>query len=464
MPNDPLINRTEEVARLTQLWSVARAGKPQLAVVWGRRRSGKTFLLSHYTQDKRCIFFPATRQAEGVELRRFGETIRRHLGDRIGDLAAAGFSDWEKALRFVASLAENEPLIVVMDEVPYLARSSPGFASIVQSVWDHLRTGTKLLLVLTGSAIGTMREMLGPGGALRGRPALQMRLELLDPAQARLFLPRLVPTAFCEAYAACGGYPLHLRSWDQGQSTLRNLRRLAFTPGGLLLEDAGGILAEELPEKGGYQRILSAIGRGRTRHSEISGEAEQRIDHPLEVLVRSGFVSKEAPIGAPKGVRPTYRLSDPYLTFWFRVLYSERSLIEGGQGLAVEKRTAPRWQGHLGHTFESMARAHAGRLVASGVWPSDMIVGRWWSQKGKDCEIDVLGLRSKRTALVGEVRWQTSPLGGRELAQLRAKLSHAPRPVEEPILALWGRSGGTEAARRAGATLFGADDVVDGLA
>jgi uncharacterized protein len=58
-----------------------------------------------------------------------------------------------------------------------------------------------------------------------------------------------------------------------------------------------GILSEELPEKGGYQRILSAIGRGRTRHSEISGEAEQRVDHPIDVLIRSGFVRKSAPVG-----------------------------------------------------------------------------------------------------------------------------------------------------------------------
>jgi AAA+ ATPase superfamily predicted ATPase len=342
MLNNPLLNRTEETERLTAAWKAGSSGRPQLAILWGRRRVGKTFLLSHFVQGKRSVFFAATRQAEGVELRRFAEAIRRDLGDRAGDLAAGGFANWEVALRFVASLAEEAPLGIVLDEVPYLARSSPGFASIVQSVWDHLRRGTKLLLILTGSAVGTIEEMLGPGGALRGRPALQMRLDPLDPKQARLFLRKLTPAAFCEAYAACGGYPLHLKSWDQNLSTTRNLRRLAFTAGGLLLEDAAGILSEELPEKGGYQRVLGAIGRGRTRHSEISGEAEQRVDHPLDVLIRSGFVRKDLPLGAPKGLRPTYALNDPYLAFWFRVLYAERTLIEGGQGRAVEKRTARR--------------------------------------------------------------------------------------------------------------------------
>jgi AAA+ ATPase superfamily predicted ATPase len=238
---------------------------------------------------------------------------------------------------------------------------------------------------------------------------------------------------------------------------------LAFPAGGLLLEDAAGILSEELPDKGGYQRILAAIGRGRTRHSQISGEAEQRVDHPLDVLIRSGFVRKSVPLGAPKNARSTYTLHDPYLAFWFRVLFAERSLIEGGQGRAVEKRTAPRWQNHLGHTFEELARAHAQRLVESGVWPEDMIVGRWWTQRGEDCEVDVLGLQGKRTALVGEARWQRAPLGSRDLGALHAKLSFVPDPVEEPILALWGRSGGSEAIKSAGASFFNVTDVVDGV-
>ena len=197
-------------------------------------------------------------------------------------------------------------------------------------------------------------------------------------------------------------------------------------------------------------------------YAQISGDAEQRVDHPLDVLIRSGFVRKSAPLGAPKNARSTYTLHDPYLAFWFGVLYAERSLIEGGQGPAVVKRTAPRWQSHLGRTFEDLARRHAQRLVETGVWPEDMIVGRWRTQRGDDCEVDVLGLRGKRTALIGEARWQRTPLGTRDLGDLRAKLRLVPHPVGEPILALWGRSGGSAAIKNAGASFFNVRDVVDG--
>lgn len=450
----PVLNRTAEWQRLERAWTASTRGQPQLVVVWGRRRVGKTFLLAHFVQGKRAVFFGATQQAEAVELGRLAEAVRRDLGDQVADLAGGAFASWEAALRFFAALAATEPLAVVLDEVPYLARSTPGFPSVIQAVWDHLRRGPKLLLVLTGSAVGTVEAMLGARGALRGRPTDTLRLDPLDPWSARLFLPRLDPVAFVEAYAACGGYPLHLAAWDATASTPRNLERLAGAAGGLLLEDAVGILSEELPESGGYARILAAIGRGRTRYAEIAGEAGQRIEHPLEVLVRSGFVAKLAPVGAPRGARSIYTIGDVYLAFWFRVLYSDLALIEGGQGRAVLQRAQPRWQAHLGQVFEDLARAHAPRLVARGDLPADLVVGRWWATTGEPCEIDVLGLRGRRTALLGEAKWQAAPLGRRELEQLRRKAARAPQPVDAPLYLLWGRTGVTDEARRAGARGF----------
>jgi AAA+ ATPase superfamily predicted ATPase len=452
--NGPLLNRAPERDRLEQSWAAARRGQPQLVVVWGRRRVGKTFLLTHTVQKKRAVFYGATEQAEAIELGRLVEAVRRDLGDRVADLAGGGFTSWEAALRFFVALAADEPLAVVLDEVPYLARSTRGFPSIVQSVWDHLPRGTKLLLVLTGSAVGTIEAMLGPSGALRSRPTATLRLDPLDPWNARLFLPRLDPVRFFEAYAACGGYPLHLAAWDPGASTEGNLARLAGVAGGLLLEDAAGILSEELPEHGGYARILAAIGRGRTRYAEIAGEAGQRVEHPLDVLVRAGFVTKVAPVGAPRSMRATYAIADVYLAFWFRVLYSDLALIEGGQGPAVLRRARPRWQGHLGQVFEETARAHARRLVARGDLPGDLVVGRWWATSGEPCEVDVLGLEGRRTALLGEAKWQPEPLGHRELEQLRRKATRVPQPVDTPLYGLWGRAGASQEVRRAGARGF----------
>jgi len=458
----PLLGREPEMLRLEEAWSGTKAGVPQLAVFWGRRRVGKTFLLNHFVQGKRAVFFAATQQAESVELGRFLDTLRRDLGAQAADLTGGAVASWEAGLRLVAALAVDRPLVVVIDEAPYLSRSTPGFASIVQAVWDRVSPSTKLLLILTGSAVGTVEAMLGAGGALRGRPTLAVRLDPLDLWASRAFLPRLEPVSFFEAYAACGGYALHLRAWDEQRSTHENLLRLAASPGGLLLEDAAGMLAEELSESVGYARILAAIGRGRTRYSDIAGEAGQRVEHPLAVLVRGGFVRKAVPVGAPKAAHPLYELGDPYLSYWFRVLYSDLAFIEGGQGAAVLARTLDRWRQHLGWSFEELARAHARRLVARSVLPDDLVIGRWWAVRGDPVEVDVLGLRGSRSYLIGEARWQSSPLGARDLQALQNRIRGLPRLVEEPVFALWGRAGVAEAAKASGALGFDPRTMLEG--
>jgi len=436
-----LLAREAETGRLNVAWERAQSGEAQLVVVWGRRRTGKTFLLSHFVAGKRSIFFSATQQAEAIELTRLQEAIGRDAGPEMADLSGGGFSGWETALRFFAAASRAEPLVVVLDEIPYLARSTPGFASVVQAVWDHLPEDSRLMLVLTGSAVGAMETMLGAQGPLRGRPTVTLRLDPVGIEQASAFLPDLSPVNLVEAYAACGGYPLHLKAWDQGASTLDNLLGLACSPGGVLLEDAEGILGEELPDSGGYPRVLAAIGRGRTRMSEIQTDADQRVEHPLDVLVRSGMVRRALPLGAPKRARPLYEIDDVYLAFWFRVLYSDLAQMAGGAGPAVLARRQPQWQGHLGWLFEAMARAHASQLVAGGVLPEDLLVGRWWASSGPPCEVDVMGRRGSRTELIGEARWQDRPLGLRDLRALMAKSVLVPDRAEDIRYALWGRRG-----------------------
>jgi len=448
-----LLNRVQELGRLEEAWRAARQGRPQLVVVAGRRRVGKTFLLSHFVRRKRAVFFGATQQAAAIELGRLAEAVRRDLGDRVADLASGGFPSWEAALRFLARQAEDAPLAVVLDEVPYLVRSTPGFASIVQAVWDHLRPRTRLLLILTGSAVSTIEALQAGHGPLRGRPTLALRLDPFDLWGARLFLPRLAAATFFEAYAACGGYPLHLAAWDPTASVDANLERLVGRAGGLLLDDAAAIMGEELPETGGYPRILAAIGRGRTRYNEIAGEAGQRVEHALDVLTRAGFVEKVVPVGATRGARPAYAIADVYLAFWFRVVYSDVGFIEGGQGPAVLRRARPRWADHLGRVFEETARAHARRLARAGELPKDLVLGRWWAHRGEPCEVDVLGLQGGRTALLGEAKWRKDlDLG--DLEALRRKTARTPRPIDTPRYVLWSREGASADVRRAGALSY----------
>lgn len=310
------------------------------------------------------------------------------------------------------------------------------------------------MLVLTGFAVSIMEEMLGAHGGLHRRAALECRLDPFTAPEARSFLPSIPAADFITAYCVCGGYPLHLDQWEESSPVEDNLHRLAYGPAGILVRDAMDIMGEDLDWRGGYERVLGAIGCGARRRSRIAGRAQQRIDYTLERLRRAGYVRRVVPVGHT-AADPLYEIADTYLAFWFGVLRDDVDLIEGGQGDAVRHRTEPRLQQHIGRVFESACREHATRLVRDRLLPQDMVIGRWW--RDETAEVDVLGMIGDKTALLGECRWQTTPLTGRDLTELHRKIAYVPAPRDELQLMFWTRSGTAEQGFPA--KVFSADDV-----
>lgn len=460
-PGTSLRNRTTELRCLTDAWRAA-AKSSQFVAVQGRRRVGKTFLLSHFAANRRGLFFGATRQSETVELQRLHETVLRDLGPQIAALTGGGFQNWSAAFKFFFALADNRPTVVVLDEIPYLAESTPGFGSILQYEWDHRPRGAHLLLVTSGSAISTMTALFGPRGALRGRPTQSLYIEPLSLYESRAFLPKLSANKVVEAYAACGGYPLHLEKWDPRVSTESNLLLLAGSAGGILLDDAQSMLREELAATSTHAQVLSEIGRGRSSFSEISSALKgKKIAYSLGLLERAGFIRKALPLGAPRGARGFYEIGDAYLSFWYRVLASDVALIEAGQGAAVLRRRRELWDTHLHWVFEEAARDHARRLVATGALPRDTLVGRWWRHdRGVDTEVDVLGIEGHKTTLIGGARWSDKPLPLSALTEMQAWADRVPKPVTDMTYALWSRSGVEPEISRRGTRTFDVKDML----
>ncbi len=439
----PLRARQDYLGKLVSAREAAAVGKPQLIVMSGPRRVGKTFLLQHLhalAEPASSLYFEATQAGETAQLRRFGDALAQTVGEENLPPGPT-FVSWEHALGYCAFLARSRPLTVMLDEATYLMSSTPGFASVVQVVWDQLASRGErsyLMLVLTGSAVGLVEDALGHGGALYQRPTLRLSVEPLTAAEAYSFAGKPDPASLFEAYAACGGYPLHLDAWDFDRPAPENLLRLAGTPGGVLLEDANVFMAG-LPEA--HQRVLIAVGQGRTRRGEIMNEAGGRVDRSLEALARAGFLRAVTPLGAPLKARAEYRVVDAHLRFWFRVLANHVQRIEAGQGEAVLRHTEGEWQNQLGTVFEQAARHHAIELVRQEVLPAGTLIDEWWSTTGEQHQADVLGMLSHQSVAIGEAKWQRQPLGRAELEQLRRLERVVPDPVLEPKLLLWGRAG-----------------------
>lgn len=439
-----LIGRDAEWQRLQERWDQARTGHPQLVALWGRRRVGKTYLATTFAADRRHVYFTATRQdSEQRQVERYMARLVDQLGEDAGAARFASPTEWEAALRLTVDLARDVPLLVVLDEMPRLLHGRRDFADLLSAVWENHVGSHRLMMVVAGSAVSVMEAVLGADGGLRGRPTEQLRLDPFDGRAARAFLPDLEPDAFVSAYAACGGYPLHLRAWDEQASTEANLHRLAGSPGGLLLGDALDILGEDLDWRSGYERVLAAIGglRG-VRRTKIAGRAQQRIDYTLDKLTRAGYVAVDTPLGENRRRAPLYALADVYLAFWFTVLRDDADLIEGGQGRAVLAARAESLRTHTAAVFERLARAHAVTLVAAGKLPAATGVGRWWAEE--TVEIDVLGLADDAVVLVGEAKWQHHPFDRRQLHELRRAAAQVPLPSRQLQLRVWCPAGATE--------------------
>ena len=358
-------------------------------------------------------------------------------------------------------LSVGSPLVVVLDEAPRLAHARDDLGDLISSVLESSPAGAQLLLIICGSAVASMRRLIGPEGGLYRRANPELRLDPLDPWEsAELLGPTVSAEDVVAAYAACGGYPLHLAEWSGAESPDQNLARLAGAPAGLLVRDAVDIMFEDLDARSGYERVLATMAQGPTRRSKIAGRAQRRIDYTLAHLQRSGYVVAERPLGSPPSADPLYRLVDTYLRFWFAVLRDDAELIDGGQGLAVLRRTVPRWRSHLEAVWEDIARAHAIRLVAQGGLP-DLVIGRWW--KAQVAEIDVLGLDSSGSAaLVGEAKWQDRTFDLDQLNMLRRKSVLPGDAAVSPILAIWSRVGvATDVGRAADVRSFTPATVFD---
>lgn len=428
--------RIREQSQLAAAFERASAGKPQLVVLYGRRRVGKTFLLRHVLgqlrRPTRTLYWAATQDSAKQQLTELAAEVSEFLG------GTPPATSWSMLFDHLVDAAVNEPLTVALDEVPYLSKGRAAWASELQRSWDrarHIGKPCHLTLILTGSALATITSLVSSGGPLYGRPDELMRLDPFDLPTTASFLPAAAPAmAVFEAFAACGGYPLLLERWDTDAEALTNLINLAGDPLGPLAATAAVQLLD-LPQAAGYRRLLSTVGRGVSKYSELGARADQRIERPLAHLLASGLVQHCQPLGEPHSRRGRYIIGDVHLAFWFAVVEREMQLIEGGQGPSVIRRREPEWRKHLGAVFEQEAREHAARLAGLGTWGDNpVLVGEWWSDSPQ-AQFDVAGTTGKKWAFVGEAK--LGRFGSGDLRRWNSALASVGRTGDAAAKVVW---------------------------
>ena len=436
------LDRKQELDRLRRALASREAS---LAVVYGRRRCGKSRLLLEALRGRRAVYY--------VGDEREGALQRRSLASAMGTLVPAfeqvEYPGWEALLeRFWREAPTGA--VLGLDEFPYLVSASPELPSLLQKRIDAVHSN-HLHVVLCGSSQRMMQGLaLDSTAPLYGRAREILRIPPLPPGWVGHAFSFKDDLKLLEAYSVWGGVPRYWELANEFRDTATAVSRLVLDPLGALYEEPDRLLLEDLWETAQASSVLSLIGEGCNKVSEIAGRLGKpatSLSRPLGRLVDLGLVEREIPFGAPErdSKRSRYVIADPFLSLWFRFASPRRSLIEARQSKALGRELQKYLPIQVGEVWERLARSSVPRIAIGGMrWRP---AARWWGAglDRKPIEIDITTESEDGTAiLVGEAKLRLSPRDwARETAALQEKAMRFPAAQgRRVVLAIWCAAGG----------------------
>lgn len=342
-----------------------RAGPgTQLALVRGRRRQGKSFLLRRLARSAQGFYYQAAEEEKDQALARLGAALGEHLRVPGGRLA---LKTWDDAIGALSDMGgERGPTVIVIDEFPYLLNHSPELPSLLQKGIDRSRDGgPPLRLVLCGSALSTMASLLTGTQALRGRASLDIVMGTFDFRQAARFWGITDPATAFQVHAILGGTPGYRDLLPAAPPQALNeidtwLAAGPLNPSSALFREDDYLLTEErsLTDRSLYHSVVTAIADGNTSQVGIAdavGREQRAVQHPLKALEEAGFLSRTD--DSLRSRRPIYGLTDPIVRFHHVVTRRDIARFEERRTLEAWADAQPRFATHvLGPHFEELAR------------------------------------------------------------------------------------------------------------
>ncbi len=406
------IDRADEMRRLDGV-----LGEPgALAVIWGRRRVGKTRLLIEWSRRHEGLYAAAEPSAPAVQRRYLAAAVDR----RFPGFADVEYPDWRSFLLRLAREAAGTgwPGPFVLDELPYLVASDATLTGVLQA-WVDTTPGRPTLVVSGSSQRMVHGAALAADAPLYGRAREAFALRPLKPGYLADPFPRADARQLPAFHALWGGMP---RYWELAEPFGLDIEgavdTLVLDPAGPLHPEPDRLLLEEIPPATSLRPLLDVIGAGAHRVSEMAGRLgspASSLSRPLAALTEMGLVRRETPFGSEprSGKRSLYRIDDPFLRMWFRVVAPVRTAL----AQAPRETRLEYWWRHRA-SLEAQAWEELCRMAVPFLHRADCSLARlgpwepaqrYWRRNEPELDVVARSVDGRRL-LVGEAKSTPRPL------------------------------------------------------
>lgn len=422
------VGRERDLAALEdELRSVRDSGQGSLVLLKGRRRVGKSWLVEEFIERSglRALYYLAGRLRRQVELARFAEALGKASLPASHAAIGVAYDNWEAALVGASvGATREEPIIIVLDEFPYLVHgdSEKAVEASVNAAWERVLSRNPVMLVVVGSDFSVMTMLTEHDRPLFDRPTLVRTIQPLDVAEFAS-VSGLTGADAIDAFHVVGGFPRLATSWRPGWSLERFLTKAIIDEDSPIVATGRRILDAEFPGHVQARTVLSVIGAGERTYGNIAHAADvgsSNLKRSLEFLDRQKRITTiDVPLSTARSTETRYAVADPYLRFYLRFIDPGLADIVRGRSRSVVERILRDWQTYIGRTIEPFVRASLERMPQERLYGAHR-VGAYWT-RANDPEIDLVGLQESappRVTFIGSIKWRANARFG--LADTRA--------------------------------------------
>ena len=298
-----------------------------ISLIYGRRRIGKSELIKQVLKetDIKSVYYECKQTTEQNNV----DSLAELIGEAF-DFPKPAFENMEDLLCFLFQKSEKEPMILVLDEYPYLRENSKGLDSVLQSVIDHYKDTSNMKLIVCGSYVDTMKALLERQNPLYGRIDLTLNLKPMDYYDSALFYPEFSEEDKVRLFSVFGGIPYYNRLIDAKKSVRENIIELIASSGARLENEVAMYLNSEISKITNANEVFEALAKGFSRYKDILDQSNvssgPALIDILDKLMRMDVVAKEAPINEENNRKKSgYFISDNLSLFYYKYIFRNMS-------------------------------------------------------------------------------------------------------------------------------------------